>query len=521
VIQDDGKIVVAGFANALSTSGGNGGDFAVARYNTDGTPDMSFSGDGKVITEPATFSGPGFALALQDDDKIVVAGQADTGNEDFGLVRYNADGTLDTSFDGDGKVTTDVGGAAEEDQANAVAIQGDGKIVAAGYANPTGSGFHEDFALARYNTDGSPDTSFDGDGKVVTPISASDDFPDDIANALVIRGDGKIVAAGSSREASSTQTNFALVSYNANGSLDTGFDGDGKVTTSFEGDSEGDTSVSSVAYGLALQSDGRLVAAGQAEVCGFDCDFGLARYNTDGTPDTSFGGDGTLVTTVSSGGIDIARTVAIQGNGRIVAGGYADTGDEWLDFTLVRYREPPETSITSGPAAGSRIKDTTPTFGFTSDKPIGDSFECRVDAAAFGPCSGPGQTHTTAPLADGTHTFRVRATDAAGNVDPTPAVRTFTVDTDPPETSITSGPAAGSRIKDSTPTFGFTSDEPTGDTFQCRVDGAVMGPCSGPGQTHTTAPLADGSHTFRVKAIDAAGNVDATPTVRSFTVDTS
>jgi hypothetical protein len=179
----------------------------------------------------------------------------------------------------------------------------------------------------------------------------------------------------------------------------------------------------------------------------------------------------------------------------------------------------PETSITSGPAAGSRIKDSTPTFGFTSDEPTGDTFECRIDGGAFGPCSGPGQTHTTAPLADGTHTFRVRATDAAGNIDATPTVRTFTVDTDPPETSITSGPAAGSTTADSTPTFGFTSDEPTGDTFECRIDGGAFGPCSGPGQTHTTAPLADGTHTFRVKATDAAGNVDATPTIRTFTVN--
>jgi hypothetical protein len=183
--------------------------------------------------------------------------------------------------------------------------------------------------------------------------------------------------------------------------------------------------------------------------------------------------------------------------------------------------DPPQTSITSGPAPGARIKDPTPTFGFTSDEPIGDTFQCSLDGGAFGPCSGPGQTHTTAPLADGEHTFRVRATDKAGNVDPTPAKRTFTVDTDPPETSITSGPAAGSTISDPTPTFGFTSDEPIGDTFQCRVDGAAFGPCSGPGQTHTTGPLADGWHSFRVRAIDKAGNVDPTAALRTFMVDTT
>jgi len=118
----------------------------------------------------------------------VVAGFSNNGsNFDFALVRYNTDGTLDTSFDSDGKVTTAIGSG--NDVAYSVAIQSDGKIVAAGYSD---NGSNDDFALVRYNTDGSLDTSFDSDGKVTTAIGVSDDY----ANSVAIQSDGKIVAAG-------------------------------------------------------------------------------------------------------------------------------------------------------------------------------------------------------------------------------------------------------------------------------------------------------------------------------------
>ena len=174
---------------------------------------------------------------------------------------------------------------------------------------------------------------------------------------------------------------------------------------------------------------------------------------------------------------------------------------------------PPSTTITSGPAGLTR--DDTPTFEFTSTEP-GSTFECRVDSAAFAPCTSP---RTTAALADGAHALDVRAIDRAGNVDGSAARRSFTVDTTPPETSITAGPSG--VIFDSTPTFTFESAEP-GVTFECRVDGAAFAVCTSP---HTTAVLAEGAHTFEVRAIDAAGNVDPSPAstfgadaVRTFTV---
>ena len=171
---------------------------------------------------------------------------------------------------------------------------------------------------------------------------------------------------------------------------------------------------------------------------------------------------------------------------------------------------PPDTAITSGPAGTTN--DNTPTFAFTSTE-TGSTFECKLDNAAdWTPCSG---SHTTAALADGQHTIQVRAKDGAGNTDPTPASRTFTVDATPPDTLITSGPSG--TTSDNTPTFEFSSTE-GGSTLECNLDGGGWVPCS---SLHTTAALSDGQHTIQVRAKDAVGNVDPTPAARTFTVSTS
>jgi hypothetical protein len=171
---------------------------------------------------------------------------------------------------------------------------------------------------------------------------------------------------------------------------------------------------------------------------------------------------------------------------------------------------PPDTSITGGPTGATG--DTTPTFTFNS--PDGTAtFQCRVDAQPFVACTS---AHTTAPLADGPHTFQVRALDPAGNVDATPAERAFSVETSAPDTSVTSGPSG--LTNDSTPSFGFASSEPGG-TFRCRIDSAALAPCTSP--FTPASPLGDGPHTFTVEATDLAGNVDPSPASRAFTVDTA
>ncbi|HEV3000695.1 MAG TPA: S8 family serine peptidase [Solirubrobacteraceae bacterium] len=167
---------------------------------------------------------------------------------------------------------------------------------------------------------------------------------------------------------------------------------------------------------------------------------------------------------------------------------------------------PPDTAIASGPSGSTR--SATASFAFTGGR--GATFECRLDAGAWTRCTSP-VSYTG--LADGAHTFAVRATDAAGNVDPTPATRSFTVDTRAPETSVAGGPSG--LTNDATPTFDLAATE-AGARFECRVDAGAWAACASP---HTTAALADGAHTFEVRAIDPAGNVDATPASRSLTVD--
>jgi uncharacterized delta-60 repeat protein len=303
-IQSDGKIVAAGES---------GGDFALARYNPDGSLDISFGGDGKVTTDFGGVRDIADAVAIQSDGKIVAAGRffPRPYSDDFALARYNSDGSLDTSFGVSGKVITNLGGA---DVIEDVAIQSDGKIVAAGFRLFPGW----DFALARYNPDGSLDTSFGVNGVVITDFGSTDQ-----AVAIAIQPDGKIVATGFSG-AFQPVSDFAVARYNSDGSLDTSFDADGKVTTDF-GDFD-------QARAMALQSDGKIVAAGFTFAAGTQ-DFALARYNPDGSLDTSFHFDGTVITDL--GGGEAALDAMQLPDGKIVAAGVANVGGQ--DFSLVRY----------------------------------------------------------------------------------------------------------------------------------------------------------------------------------------
>jgi hypothetical protein len=175
---------------------------------------------------------------------------------------------------------------------------------------------------------------------------------------------------------------------------------------------------------------------------------------------------------------------------------------------------PPVATISLGPAAGGFTNDRTPTFTFSSNE-IGSTFICHYDANPFGTCNSPNTRAT--PLTDGVHTFYVKAVDAVGNESPIKS-RSFTVDTVPPNTTITSGVANNGVTADHTPTFGYASSQ-AGSTFQCRFDAKPFVTCSGPGNTHTPAgALTSGGHSFEVKAKDKAGNVDPTPAKRTFTV---
>ena len=312
-VQSDGKIVMAG-----AMFNGTNDDFALARYSADGALDTTFgtivSGStrsGKVNTDFASSEDSARALAVQSDGKIVAAG---TSASDFALARYNANGTLDTSLSTDGKVTTDIG-SSTTDAAYAMAIQSDGRIVVAGTSN-------NDFALARYNADGSLDTSFGTGGKVTTDIDSGNDD----ANAVAVQPDGKIVAAGSG--VSGGGTRFALARYSADGSLDTSFGTGGKLTTVI-------STLNDVANAVAVQSDGKIVVAGRTTSQG-GTRFALARYNADGSLDTSFGTGGKVDTDIGSGNDDRANAMVVHSDGKIVAAGRSLHGGN-NDFGLARY----------------------------------------------------------------------------------------------------------------------------------------------------------------------------------------
>lgn len=306
-LQADGKFVAAGY-----TYNGANTDFALVRYNSDGSLDATFGSGGKVATDVGNADNQALALAIQPDGKLIAAGNSFNGvDDDFTLVRYNSDGTLDSSFGTSGITTTNFNNSSEVIEG--IAVQADGKIVAAGY---TLSGSFFRFALARYNTNGTLDETFGMGGKLTTAFSAFDD----LARAIAIQTDGKIVVVGESN------ADFAAARYNSDGSLDTTFDGDGKVITSIN--------VFDSAYGVAIQTDGKIVAAGETGD-GNNSDFALIRYNIDGSLDTTFDGDGTVTTPIGNSD-EFASSVAVQTNGKIIAGGFSFNGNN-DDFAVVRY----------------------------------------------------------------------------------------------------------------------------------------------------------------------------------------
>jgi uncharacterized delta-60 repeat protein len=343
-IQADGKLVVVG--TTYTNNDFSGEDFAVARYNSNGTLDLTFGIGGKVQTDFPGLAAVASSVVIQSDAKIVVAGGAFplfTFLGDFKVVRYNPDGSLDSSFGEGGIVTTTF---PEGSYAFDVALQADGKIIAAGTVfvdfNP-GESSNTDFALARYNPDGSPDATFGNRGQVSTDFLGLEDD----AFSVLIQPDGKIVAVGSANDPA-TFYDFAAVRYLSNGTIDTTFGVAGKVHTDF-GDQNFDR-----ARSAALQSDGRIVAAGFAiSQNGGVQNFAVARYTSNGVLDTSFGTDG--MTQIDFGSCcQSANKVLLQPNGKIITVGYANTESSDSDFLLARLTSDGSLDPTFG--AGGKVR---------------------------------------------------------------------------------------------------------------------------------------------------------------------
>ena len=257
-IQPDGKIIVAG-DNGYPNNDYCCGEVALARYNTNGSLDTTFDGDGKATTSFGIDRlASARSIVIQPNGKILVAGSSSLGYSDFALARYNANGSLDTTFDGDGKVTTNFSNGTSRSYGHDLALQPDGKIIVTGNSYD-GSVTSIDFALARYNTNGSLDITFDGDGKVTTDFGSNNE---EVGWAVNLQPDGKLIVAGYS------YGTFALARYSSNGLLDTTFDMDGKVTSDFGSNLGGDA---------VLQPDGKIVVAGGNWNDG-NYDFAVARY---------------------------------------------------------------------------------------------------------------------------------------------------------------------------------------------------------------------------------------------------
>jgi uncharacterized delta-60 repeat protein len=391
-LQEDGKLVVAGYTQQPSMS--QTLDFALARFNPDGSLDNTFDGDGKVITGfSPNHRDVANALVIQSDGKIILGGstsfRGDDDNTDFGfaLARYNPDGSLDNTFDSDGKVVTNISNPTGSflhfrEGIYSLALQDDGKILATGAGLILGLEF-SDFATIRYNTDGSLDTTFGTNGKVFTAFPHPNGAdPDDAASEVFIQENGTILVAGRVHygelvyglakyntdgspdmtfgQGGKTTTNFPRANYNSGnkdagvaiqadgkivlggyteinavkyfaltrlevkGDIDTSFGDGGQVTTNFAGS----------IHALKIQNDGTILAAGDAP--NGSGNFALAQFDCDGNLDESFGNNG-IITTDFSGGADRINALAIQCDGRILAAGSATNSTGNLDFAIARY----------------------------------------------------------------------------------------------------------------------------------------------------------------------------------------
>ncbi len=320
-----------------------------------GALDPNFGSQGKQTTSFSPHNDIAKDLALQSNGKLVLAGFAynnEGDDRDFALLRYNTDGNLDTTFGTGGKITTAFFAAPNDlsEVANAVVIQPDGKIIAAGWTkgkpiiqNDEVVGFNNRiFALARYNTDGTLDKSFDVDGLVTTKLRAAVESNEDTISDIALQADGKIVVTGWSYDAVAKGYDFATVRYLSNGALDTSFGAakNGIVLTAIGESDDG-------ANGIVIQPDGKILVAGMScnsqncsTINGND-DFAFARYNPDGTLDNTFNDDGkasfsTAILIYNDG----ASRVILQPDGRIVAAGGRSKGDDNYrqegDFALVR-----------------------------------------------------------------------------------------------------------------------------------------------------------------------------------------
>jgi len=342
VLQTDGKIITLVTIKLSAEQSQK----IITRYNSNGTVDTSFGTNGSTLIEVESFSGS--KIALQSDGKLIVGGLS-IGN--FAVIRYNSNGSLDTSFGTNGMGVLDIRGF--NGYLTDMAIQADGKIVVVSDYTADQSNY-TDFLIARFTSNGAPDSTFVANGFNII----DNNFPNNRYNygeAVVIQPDSKIVMSGNMMD-NDGKANLSLARLNSNGSLDTtafGTNGKGTVSTLIPPDFQTSSSA------LALQADGRIVVAGTTNQ-----NLTLVRYNTNGTLDTSFGGTG--IVHIDFGNVEQADDLVIQADGKIIVVGNTSSLGFLSDFLLVRYNSNGSLDTTFG-ANGKTVTD----FGNSADTALG------------------------------------------------------------------------------------------------------------------------------------------------------
>jgi uncharacterized delta-60 repeat protein len=348
-VQWNDKLLIAG-----RTDNGVNDDFGLARFNRDGSPDTNFGTGGTTTTTFGTDDDVATSVLVQENHKLVAGGWSYNGEKDvFAIARYNKNGTPDKPFgtSGDGKVVISFGPGDDRAYASAFRLLPDNSfnLILAGSSDNGGT---LDFAVARTKRDGTPDTVFSSNGKVRTVVGTGDSA----ANAVtVILKNGKVIAAGYA--SNGTDNDFALVRYQNGGQLDPDFGSAGITMTPIGSGSD-------VATAIAMQPvDGKLVVAGYTDN-GTDDDFALVRYAKNGIPDPTFGTGGIVTTPIGSGD-DQAYAVTVQDDGKILVAGRTWNGSDW-DFALVRYNA--NGTPDSGFGTGGKV---TTAFGTGDDGAVG------------------------------------------------------------------------------------------------------------------------------------------------------
>jgi uncharacterized delta-60 repeat protein len=353
-IQQDGKVLVAGDSMFMNHGTLSGHQINLVRYNTNGSLDSTFGSKG-IVTFNFTNSSAAEAgdVAVQPDGKIVVAGWL-PGPNGFALIRFNSNGSLDTTFGSGGSQQIHVNSwtIPEPDNGWAVrlVLQPDGRMVVAGTATlPTTPGNYDTFAaLVRVNSNGTLDGSFGNGGSVAQALGSTQSQ----TTGLALQQDGKFVVVGHAHNTHNNQLDLDLARFNSNGALDSTFHGTGLL----------DLDISVTPYDVAIQTDGKIVAAGVGSLpASSSSQFALFRVNSDGGVDNTFGNAGLVLTSITSSG-DSANAVALQSDGKIVLGGdglarYLPSAPQIGSFTASSYTVPSGSSVT---LTASNISDGNP-----------------------------------------------------------------------------------------------------------------------------------------------------------------